>query len=128
VSKAAVSALGESLQAEVAGAGIRVAEVAPGPIATEMLASSSNTPEAARFEQYRALAELVADARDATVGDATPVAAAAQSIVDAIVDDDGPLRVACDPMGVSLLDSWRSSQGEDLLRAYLGGFRAGHGG
>jgi NAD(P)-dependent dehydrogenase (short-subunit alcohol dehydrogenase family) len=122
-SKAAVSALGESLQAELAGDGVRVVEVTPGPIATDMLAASSDTPEAARFDGYRALAELVASARAATVGDVTPVGEAARRIVAAIMDDESPLRVPCDPMGAGLLDSWQRARGDELLRAYLEGFR-----
>src|SRR5262249_3852146 len=39
-SKAAVSAIGESLQAEVAQFGIRVLEIMPGPIETDMLLAS----------------------------------------------------------------------------------------
>lgn len=122
-SKAAVSAFGESLQAELAPHGIRVVEVMPGPIDTDMLASSSSIPEAARFEPYRPLAQLVGEARDATIGAATPAEDAARAIVDAIVDDGAPLRVACDPLGASLLDAWHAATGEDLLRAYLAGFR-----
>src|SRR5439155_16963800 len=49
-SKAAVSALGESLRAEVAPFGIRVVEILPGPIATDMLAGSERMPEAAAYE------------------------------------------------------------------------------
>lgn len=122
-SKAAVSAFGESLQAELAPHRVRVVEVMPGPIDTDMLAASQSTPEAVEFEGYRELAEFVAAARDATIGDATPVETAARDIVDAIVDDQAPLRVPCDPMGAALLASWHDAQGEDLLRAYLDGFR-----
>jgi hypothetical protein len=89
-----------------------------------MFAASSHTPEAVRYATYRALAELVGAARDATIGDATPIGNAARAIVDAIVDDDSPLRVACDPMSESLLAAWHAAQGEDLLRAYLDGFTA----
>jgi hypothetical protein len=66
----------------------------------------------------------VGAARDATIGDATPVEYAAHAIVDAIVDDDAPLRIPCDPMGQSLLESWHAAQGDELLRAYLDAFTA----
>jgi NAD(P)-dependent dehydrogenase (short-subunit alcohol dehydrogenase family) len=121
-SKAAVSAYGESLQAEVAGQGIRVVEVMPGAIDTDMLAASQPTPEAVAFEPYRQLAELIGAARAGTLGDVTPVRAAAEAIVAAILDDDAPLRVACDPMGEALLSAWHAAQGEDLLRSYLDAF------
>jgi len=121
-SKAAVAAFGESLQAELGSHGVRVIEVMPGPIDTDMLSASHATPEAVQFDNYRDLAELVAAARAATVGDATSVERASRAIVDAILDDDSPLRVACDPLGASLLTAWQRAQGEDLLRSYLDGF------
>jgi len=121
-SKAAVSALGESLQAELGRHGVRLVEVMPGPIDTDMLSASQPTPEAVQFDGYRELAELVATARRATIGDATSVRHAAGLIVDAILDDDAPLRVACDAMGEALLTAWSEAQGEALLRSYLDGF------
>jgi len=48
--KAAVSSLGESLRAELAGFGIRVIEIMPGPIDTDMLAASAREPEGAAFD------------------------------------------------------------------------------
>ena len=54
--KAAVSALGESLRSELAAFGIRVVEVMPGPIETDMLAGSDRPPEALRYPDYRELA------------------------------------------------------------------------
>lgn len=55
-SKAALAAMGESLRAEVAQFGIRVVEVLPGPIDTDMLALSDRQPEAAAHEVRRARA------------------------------------------------------------------------
>ena len=45
-SKAAVSVFGESLRAEMAAFGVRVLEVMPGPIDTDMLANSAEPPAA----------------------------------------------------------------------------------
>ena len=58
-SKAAVSAIGESLAAEVAQFGIRVLEILPGPIETDMLLASDKPAAAVEHERYRApLGEL----------------------------------------------------------------------
>jgi NAD(P)-dependent dehydrogenase (short-subunit alcohol dehydrogenase family) len=121
-SKAAVSAIGESLRAELAPHGVRVVEVLPGPIATDMLEASATTPEAAGFAPYRTLAQRVAEARAAFVETATPPAEAATRIVDAILDDDAPLRSACDPLGAALLETWRGGSDESVMVTYLDGF------
>ena len=65
----------------------------PGPIDTDMLAASSHTLRRHVHAPYRALAELVGRPMPPSA-DATPVAYAAGAIVDAIVDDGSPLRVA----------------------------------
>jgi NAD(P)-dependent dehydrogenase (short-subunit alcohol dehydrogenase family) len=121
-SKAAVSALGESLRAELAGFGIRVLEVMPGPVATDMLAASDRPPEALAHPAYRELAERAWAGRRAVAGSVAPAAAAAEAIVDAIVDDAAPLRVACDPIGRSLLAGWRAAGDEEWMRGLLAGF------
>jgi len=118
-SKAALSALGESLRVEVAQFGIRVLEVLPGAIATDMFAGSQRVPEAARCPGYEALAARVHEARERSAGTAAAAAAAAAAIADAILDDAAPLRVACDPMGAALLDAWRTQEDEALARPML---------
>lgn len=124
-SKAAVSALGESLRIEVARFGIRVVEIAPGPIDTEMLAASDRMPEAARHQGYRQLAEwLLRGRRGAGSMTESPEAAAAR-VADAILDDDAPLRNACDPLGEGQLEAWRSRSDEELLRAILTATQSG---
>lgn len=118
-SKAAVSAIGESLRAELAPLGIRVLEIMPGPIATDMLANSGRPPEAIDHDGYEAVAERYYEGRSAIENQITSTEDAARAIVDAILDDDAPLRVACDPLAVGLLDFWRSSSDEDLMQAML---------
>jgi NAD(P)-dependent dehydrogenase (short-subunit alcohol dehydrogenase family) len=109
-SKAAVGALGESLRAELAPFGIRVLEVMPGPIDTDMLAASDRLPEAASHAGYEALAQALLTGRRA-VGSMTEKAeVAARAIADAILDDASPLRVACDPLGAGQLDAWRTNR------------------
>jgi NAD(P)-dependent dehydrogenase (short-subunit alcohol dehydrogenase family) len=119
-SKAAVSALGESLQAEVRQFGIRVVEIMPGPIETDMLSVSDHPPAAIEHEPYRALAEHLWQTRESRRGEYTPAAEAARAIADAIVDDGGPLRYGCDPLGRTLLAGWRATASdEEWLRPFL---------
>ncbi len=118
-SKAAVGAFGESLRAELAPCGVRVLEVLPGPIATDMLASSDRLPEAARHAPYREKAQALLRGRRGVAHLTTPPARAAAEIVDAILDDDAPLRCACDPLGAGQLEAWRSHPDEELMRAML---------
>ena len=96
-SKAAVSAIGESLRAELAPLGIRVLEIMPGPIDTDMLAGSDRAPEAIDFDGYREVAERYYEGRQSIEGQITSTADAANAIADAILDDDAPLRVALRP-------------------------------
>ena len=102
-SKAAVGALGESLRAELAQLGIRVLEVMPGPVETDMLAGSDREPEAARHAAYAELARWAHVARQGMTGSTTPAAEAARRIVDAVLDDAAPLRVACDDVGRAMI-------------------------
>ncbi|MEZ5145291.1 MAG: SDR family NAD(P)-dependent oxidoreductase [Acidimicrobiales bacterium] len=120
-SKAAVAALGESLRAELAPQGIRVVDVVPGPVDTDMLAASGPLPDAAASPVYAAQARRVGALREALT-DSTPVAEAAEAIVDAVCDDDAPLRVACDPIGAGILEAWRTSSDEEVMASYLPSF------
>jgi NAD(P)-dependent dehydrogenase (short-subunit alcohol dehydrogenase family) len=114
--KAAVSAFGDTLRVEVAPSGIRVVEVLPGPIDTDMFQLSTGEPAAAGFDRYRPMAERATQLRQETADPmvATPAAAAAL-IVDAILDDDGPMRYGCDPLSIGLLDLWRQSDDETMF-------------
>ena len=62
-SKAAVSAFDDSLRVEVAPFGIRVVEILPGPIDTDMFRLSTGEPDAARFVDYRSLASVATTLR-----------------------------------------------------------------
>ena len=119
-SKAAVMALGESLRTELRPFGVRVVEIMPGAIETDMLEASSLLPEAARHEAYRAVAERVGENRKMGQTMTTPVDKAAEAIVDVIVDStsdtDSPLRYACDPMGAGLLSAWRGQSDEEMMK------------
>jgi NAD(P)-dependent dehydrogenase (short-subunit alcohol dehydrogenase family) len=108
-SKAAVTAIGESLAAEVAQFGIRVVEIMPGPIETDMLAGSDRPAAAIERRDYRALAEKSWQARQSVRAEYTPAQEAARRIVDAICDDDGPLRYGCDDMSEGMLSGWNAT-------------------
>jgi NAD(P)-dependent dehydrogenase (short-subunit alcohol dehydrogenase family) len=120
--KAAVSALSDTLRVELAPWGVRVVEILPGPIDTDMFRLSQGEPPAARFERYRVMAErasqLRAESADPMVAD--PMVAAAR-IVDAILDDTGPMRHGCDPLSDGLVDIWRRSDDEAMFAMTTGG-------
>ena len=115
-SKAAVSAFGDSLRVEVAPFGIRVVEILPGPVDTDMFRLSTGEQDAARFAHYRALAGVTATLRrehaDPRV---VEPAAAASAVVDAILDSSGPMRYGCDPISRELLELWRQCDDETVF-------------
>lgn len=121
-SKAAVSALGETLATELAASGIRVLEILPGPIATDMLARSDRLPKAADYDGYRELAERCLAGRRSVAGQVTSPEAAARAVADAILDDAAPLRCACDPLAEGLLAGWRATSDEEFRRGMLPAF------
>jgi NAD(P)-dependent dehydrogenase (short-subunit alcohol dehydrogenase family) len=122
-SKAAISAFGESLMAEVGQFGIRVVEIMPGPIETDMLERSDRPAAAVEHEQYREMAQRMWETRKNIRDQYTPARDAARAIVNAILDDDGPLRYGCDPLSDGMLAGWRSVAGdEQWLRPMLRGF------
>ena len=122
-SKAAVSALGESLQTEVAPHGIRVLEILPGPIDTDMLRGSDRLPEAADNDAYRSAAELAHAQRQGVDDMVTRPEVAATTIVEAILDDTSPLRVGCDALSQGALEAWRSTSDQELLESFVKSFR-----
>lgn len=119
-SKAAVGILSDGLRAELAPFGIRVVEILPGPIETDMLANSERMPEAARHPEYRAMAEKMNAAREGVRAHYTPAVVAAGAVRRAILDDSAPLRNGCDPLGQGLLDLWRTHSDEELMRKTAG--------
>jgi len=120
-SKAAVSALDDTLRAELAPFGIRVVEILPGPVESDMLFHSERLPEAARHEEYRPMAEAMYAGRMQITDQYTPAATAAAAIRAAILDEGGPMRYGCDPMSEGMLAMWRASSDEDVARAFGGG-------
>jgi NAD(P)-dependent dehydrogenase (short-subunit alcohol dehydrogenase family) len=119
-SKAAVAALGETLRAELLPWNIRIVEILPGPIDTDMLRGSDRLAEAARHPEYREMAEAYREGRRGVEPMITPPEEAARRIRAAILDDDGPLRHGCDPLAEQSLEMWRRSRDEDWMRQILG--------
>ena len=114
--KAAVSALGDTLRIELAPSGIRVVEILPGPVDTDMFQLSTGEQAATRFDGYRRMADEAANLRKEAADPLVSSAAdAAALIVDAILDDDGPMRYGCDPLSIGLLDLWRQSDDETMF-------------
>jgi NAD(P)-dependent dehydrogenase (short-subunit alcohol dehydrogenase family) len=118
-SKAAVSALSETLRAELAPQGIRVVEIMPGPVDSDMLRHSQETMVTPAGEPYRAAADHMNASKSMVAAMIQPAADAAALIVDAILDDDGPMRSGCDPMGIGLIDAWRRATDEEMMRGML---------
>jgi NAD(P)-dependent dehydrogenase (short-subunit alcohol dehydrogenase family) len=108
-SKAAVSAMCESLQAEVKRFGIRVVEILPGPIITDMLVGGDHPAEAIEHPEYADQAARMFEGRTAIRELYTPAEQAARRIVDAIEDEDGPMRYGCDPVSDGMLAGWRET-------------------
>jgi NAD(P)-dependent dehydrogenase (short-subunit alcohol dehydrogenase family) len=124
--KAAVSAFGESLRAELAPFGVRVVEILPGPIDTDMYRQSEQPMAALEHPAYRDLAARVTAMRAPSATFLTPTAEAAKAIVAAILDENptSPLRHGCDPLSVGLLQRWREVSDEEMMRSFLDGMAA----
>jgi len=115
-SKAAASAFGDSLRVEVAPFGIRVVEIMPGPVDTDMFRLSTGEADASRFADYRAMAGVAATLRQEHADPrVVEPAAAATAVVDAILDSSGPMRYGCDPISLELLDLWRQCDDETVF-------------
>ena len=122
-SKAAVSVIGESLRVELAPFAIRVLEIMPGPIDTDMLANSDRPAEAIDHPAYAPMAQRMYDGRvDNIAGMVTSTADAARLIADAVLDDAAPLRVGCVPLSLGMLDAWRQTSDEDFMGAIMPGW------
>ncbi len=117
-SKAAVAALGETLRAELAPFGVRIVEILPGPIETDMFTASERLPEAHAFAPYRAMAEQFLEGRKKVQGITSP-ARAAEAIADAIQDDGGPLRYGCDGESAAMLEAWRAASDEQFAAPFM---------
>jgi NAD(P)-dependent dehydrogenase (short-subunit alcohol dehydrogenase family) len=118
-SKAAVSALSMTLRAELAPQRIRVVEIMPGPVDSDMLRHSQETAIRPSGEPYQSAAAHMNSNKSMVATMIQPTADAARLIVDAILDDDGPMRYGCDPMSAGMIEAWRQTSDEEMMRGML---------
>jgi hypothetical protein len=82
-----------------------------------MFQLSTGEVAATRFDRYRPMADEATRVRRASADPlVSPAADAAALIVDAILDDRGPMRYGCDPLSFGLLDLWRQSDDEAMFK------------
>jgi NAD(P)-dependent dehydrogenase (short-subunit alcohol dehydrogenase family) len=117
-SKWAVSAMTETMRTELAPWGIRVLEILPGPIDTDLLGTSVmfKVPEAATHRAYAPMAQRHFPA--SKFMDTSLIwspAQAAVAVVDAIQDQSSVMRRGCDPFSVAGVDSWRHRSDEEIM-------------
>lgn len=118
-SKGALSTFGETLQAEVAQFGIRVVEILPGPIETDMmLANKDTTLAAAEYPEYKELATRIWESFN-LFRESYPPAEAARRIVAGILEDGGPLRYGCDDFSEQMLKAWRERTSDEAWLAIM---------
>jgi NAD(P)-dependent dehydrogenase (short-subunit alcohol dehydrogenase family) len=128
-SKSATAALLESLRAEVADFGIRIIEILPGPIRTDLLKLSAQMSADPKPPPYDDLARRFLERRNHHGDDQTGSVSqlrvnhpgtrpdeAARNIVAAILEPDGPFRYGCDSQSRPVLDAWRQAENEAFLR------------
>jgi len=120
--KGAMAAFSETLRAELAPFGIRVAEIFPGPVETALSAGGilHQTPAAANYPAYAPMAQLQrANQQRSNLPILTP-GEAAIGMVDHILDPSRPMREGTCDMSRTCLEHWRQgSGGEPLMRGYI---------
>ena len=115
MTKYALESLSDALRPEVAPFGIRVVEILPGPVDTDMFRLSTGEQDAARFSDYRGLSDVAGELRRAHADPrVVEPAVAASAIVDAIEDSSGPMRYGCDPVSYELMELWRQHDDETV--------------
>ena len=76
-------------------------------------------PGAACLTRYHALAAKSWEGRQTVRASYTPAPEAARRIVDAILDDDGPLRYGCDDLSEGMLAGWSSTDNAQWVGGML---------
>lgn len=117
--KWALSGLSETLRVELAPHGIRVIEILPGLTESGLNQDSmTQTPAGAiNFPAYKEAAELLFNAsRTQFAKPPTPGSVAAKAIIDAILDEDGPMRYGTDDGSIANLEKWRNQRDEVIYK------------
>ncbi|WP_236793782.1 SDR family NAD(P)-dependent oxidoreductase [Amycolatopsis sp. GM8] len=119
-SKAAVSNLCESLRVELAPFGIRVVDIMPGATVSGINEDSvlGRVADAVRFPEYAPMAHRQREL-NSEIPPATPASEVAATIVDAILDDDGPMRYGTDATSNAMLEILRTTSEEQLAQEVL---------
>lgn len=123
--KAAISALGETLRSELEPFGIRVVEIMPGAIDTDMARESViyRAPEAAQNPVYAERAQRLHGFSARAAGTISSAKVAAREVVDVVTAAEDTLRHGCDEGSRALLATWRESTDEQMMRPFIAQLR-----
>lgn len=115
--KAAMAAYSETLRAELAPFGVRVAEIFPGPVTSAISAGGilHRTAAAANFPPYADMADRQRANQIAANLPELSAEEAAKDIVDNILNVDGPMRYGTCEASRTGLDMWRTMHGGEQL-------------
>lgn len=124
--KSAVCSLGDTLRVELAPFGIRVVEILPGFTESGLNKDSParRMADAASLPPYQPMSQLLFEANTGTFLQPTPAAAAANAIVDAILDDSGPMRYGTDDGSNAALKAWREQTDEAVAERALAPYQS----
>jgi NAD(P)-dependent dehydrogenase (short-subunit alcohol dehydrogenase family) len=119
--KWALSGVSETLRIELAPFGVRLVEVLPGSTASGLNADSMTHHKAggANFPTYAPMADRLFEAMRKQFNEPTPAEDAAIAIVDAILDDHGPMRYGTDEGSRKGLQAWRNQPDEEIAAGML---------
>jgi hypothetical protein len=97
-----------------------VVEILPGPVATNINADSimRRVADAVAFEPYAPMARRQREL-NAGAPEAIEAAAAASAVVDAIVDDQGPMRYGTSDGSNAALEAWRTTSDEERMVTFI---------
>ncbi len=116
-SKAALASFSESLRTEMAPFGVRIVEIHPGPMLTHINTDSivKRTADAVGYPAYAPMARRQREVFDAVPLPVVTPAAAAGRIVDAILDESGPMRYGTCALSDGILNTWRNTTDEEQM-------------
>lgn len=120
--KGAMAAFSETLRAELAPFGVRIVEIMPGAVRTGINAESvtQRVAHAADYPPYAPMAHRQRELFLASGFQPNEIEPAAARIVDALLDETGPMRYGtCDASDAGI-EAWRPGQGgEPKMKAFI---------